>query len=198
VSIRNAFNRVSIPLLLFAVVSGSSFADPPRTADSVDIGRYMGRWYEIAALPNFFQRQCVRDTTADYRLRSDGTVAVTNRCRKEDGTVDEAQGIARAADPATNSKLEVNRGLALALALCALGAASGLYALAHNRLGILGIYPELPPDAELITSGPYRWVRHPMYTSLMLMMFGIALYNLHIINLLGVVLVASVVLGNQD
>ena len=68
----------------------------------------------------------------------------------------------------------VNRGPALALALCALGAASGLYALAHNRLGILGIYPELPPDAELITSGPYRWVRHPMYTSLMLMMFGIA------------------------
>jgi protein-S-isoprenylcysteine O-methyltransferase Ste14 len=89
----------------------------------------------------------------------------------------------------------VNRGPALALALCALGAASGLYALAHNRLGILGIYPELPPDAELITSGPYRWVRHPMYTSLMLMMFGIALYNLHIINLLGVLLVASAVLG---
>jgi len=89
----------------------------------------------------------------------------------------------------------VNRGPALALALCALGAASGLYALAHNRLGILGIYPELPPDAELITSGPYRWVRHPMYASLMLMMFSIALYNLHIINLLGVVLVASAVLG---
>jgi apolipoprotein D and lipocalin family protein len=108
VSIRNAINRVSLPLLLFAVVSGSSFADPPRTVDSVDLERYMGRWYEIAALPNFFQRQCVRDTTADYRLRSDGTVAVTNRCRKEDGTVDEAQGIARLVDPATNSKLEVS------------------------------------------------------------------------------------------
>jgi apolipoprotein D and lipocalin family protein len=76
--------------------------------ESVDLERYMGRWYAIAALPNFFQRQCVRDTTADCRLRSDGTVAVTNRCRKEDGTVDEAQGIARAADSATNSKLEVS------------------------------------------------------------------------------------------
>jgi apolipoprotein D and lipocalin family protein len=68
----------------------------------------MGRWYEIAALPNFFQRQCARDTTADYRLRSDGTVAVTNRCTKQDGTVDEARGVARTVDPATNSKLEVS------------------------------------------------------------------------------------------
>ena len=107
-SIRNAVKRVCIPVLLLGVATESTLADSLRTVDFVDLQRYMGRWYEIAALPNFFQRQCVRDTTADYRLRSDETVAVTNRCRKEDGTVDEAQGIARLVDPATNSKLEVS------------------------------------------------------------------------------------------
>jgi apolipoprotein D and lipocalin family protein len=90
------------------VLCGSAFADPPRTVDSVDLERYMGLWYEIAALPNFFQRNCVRDTTAEYKLRSDGGVAVTNRCTNDDGAVDEAQGVARTADPATNAKLEVS------------------------------------------------------------------------------------------
>jgi apolipoprotein D and lipocalin family protein len=41
-------------------------------------------------------------------LRHEGTVAVTNRCRTADGTVDEARGIARTTDCATNSKLEVS------------------------------------------------------------------------------------------
>ena len=66
------------------------------------------RWYEIAALPNFFQRNCVRDTTADYGLRGDGTVEVVNRCETEDGEVDEARGVARPAGPASNAKLEVS------------------------------------------------------------------------------------------
>ena len=68
----------------------------------------MGRWYEIAALPNFFQRHCVRDAIADYSLRGDGTVAVTNRCQAKNGEVDEARGVARPADPATNAELEVS------------------------------------------------------------------------------------------
>jgi protein-S-isoprenylcysteine O-methyltransferase Ste14 len=53
----------------------------------------------------------------------------------------------------------------------------------------------MPLDADLVTSGPYRWVRHPMYASLMLMMVGIALYNLHSVNLVGVILVAVAVSG---
>lgn len=94
------------PLLGLAALP--ALAEPPATVDAVDIERYMGRWYEIAALPNFFQRHCVRDTTADYRLRGDGLIDVVNRCEKGDGTLDEARGIARTADPETNAKLEVS------------------------------------------------------------------------------------------
>jgi protein-S-isoprenylcysteine O-methyltransferase Ste14 len=60
---------------------------------------------------------------------------------------------------------------------CALGAATGIWSLLHNLPGNFGIYPEIRSGGQLVTSGPYRWVRHPMYASLLLMMSGICLYN---------------------
>ncbi len=40
-----------------------------RVVPSVDLERYAGKWYEIARLPNRFQRACASDTTATYTLR---------------------------------------------------------------------------------------------------------------------------------
>lgn len=97
-----------ILLTLLGAVRGALAADPPHTVDFVDLERYMGRWYEIAALPNFFQRHCVRGTTADYSLGGDGLVSVTNRCETESGEIDEARGVARSNAPDTNAKLEVS------------------------------------------------------------------------------------------
>ena len=81
------------------------------------------------------------------------------------------------------------------LAFSALGVIVGLYTLAHNKLGNFGIYPEPIPDACLITTGPYRWVRHPMYTSLLLFMLGIALYRHAWPNYLGLALLSLAILG---
>lgn len=52
----------------------------------------------------------------------------------------------------------------LGAALMALGIATGLWALKH--LG-RNVTPTAVPraDAELVTTGPYRWVRHPLYSS---------------------------------
>ncbi len=75
------------------------------------------------------------------------------------------------------------------LALCAIGIALGITTLLFNKIGNFSIYPEPKPDAVLITNGPYRFVRHPMYTSLIIMMVGIAMYNGHEINIVGVILV---------
>jgi len=55
----------------------------------------MGRWYQVAYYPNFFQRQCVADTTATYRELGDGTVEVLNRCRTASGAFDQVTGRAR-------------------------------------------------------------------------------------------------------
>jgi apolipoprotein D and lipocalin family protein len=83
-------------------------AEPPRPVERVDLERYMGLWYEIAVIPNFFQRSCARDTTADYALREDGLVSVTNRCVQAAGKADQAQGVARVVDPLSKARLEVS------------------------------------------------------------------------------------------
>ncbi|PYE75932.1 apolipoprotein D and lipocalin family protein [Xylophilus ampelinus] len=62
---------------------------------SVDLLRYAGTWYEIARIPNFFQRKCVSDVSANYAPQTDGTVTVTNRCRRADGEVEAVVGQAR-------------------------------------------------------------------------------------------------------
>lgn len=89
---------MAILLLLWTLLPGGSAAAPePRMTPvaAVDLDRYAGRWYEIARYPNRFQRDCVGHTSADYALRPDGRVTVTNRCRLQDGRVKEAVGVAR-------------------------------------------------------------------------------------------------------
>jgi apolipoprotein D and lipocalin family protein len=79
-----------------------------KTVNFVDLKKYVGLWYEIAKIPNSFQKSCARNTTATYVLRDDGRIDVINRCTGSDGTVNEATGIARRVDTVTNSKLEVS------------------------------------------------------------------------------------------
>ena len=82
---------------------------PLQTVPRVDIARYTGTWYEIAAFPQRFQKGCTA-TTATYSLRDDGLIKVVNRCRKGslDGELSSATGKARVKDTKTNAKLEVS------------------------------------------------------------------------------------------
>lgn len=43
-----------------------------------------------------------------------------------------------------------------------------VWTLAHNRPGNFNIRPVPKAHGHLITTGPYRWIRHPMYTSVLL------------------------------
>lgn len=78
---------------------------PVQTVAAVDLERYQGTWYEIAAIPQRFQAGCVA-SSADYRLRPDGRVKVINICREADGTTKRVNGVAWAVDE-TNAKLKV-------------------------------------------------------------------------------------------
>jgi protein-S-isoprenylcysteine O-methyltransferase Ste14 len=53
---------------------------------------------------------------------------------------------------------------------CLAGAAVALavWTLGHNRLGNFNIHPAPKISGVLITSGPYRWIRHPMYTTVLM------------------------------
>lgn len=45
------------------------------------------------------------------------------------------------------------------------GVSLGLWALSANRPGNFNIRPTPRIDGRLVNDGPYRWIRHPMYTS---------------------------------
>lgn len=105
-----------LPLLLVAAACSSqpdyrAETSPPDTVASVDLERYQGLWYEIARYPNSFEDTAdyvCTAVTAEYALRPDGKVAVTNSCRKNtpDGELDVAEGVARVVG-ANGAKLKV-------------------------------------------------------------------------------------------
>lgn len=79
----------------------------PEPHKRVDLKQYLGRWYEIARYEQGFQKGC-EGVTADYSLRTDGSIDVLNRCRKPDGRFSEAHGRAKVTDEATQAKLKVS------------------------------------------------------------------------------------------
>ncbi|MCC6487333.1 MAG: lipocalin family protein [Candidatus Hydrogenedentes bacterium] len=81
---------------------------PPQTVSFVDLERYTGLWYQIAAYPQFFSRGLVA-ITAQYSLNEDGTVAVFNRGLEGDFDGEEStiEGTARIVDEDSNAKLAV-------------------------------------------------------------------------------------------
>jgi protein-S-isoprenylcysteine O-methyltransferase Ste14 len=54
------------------------------------------------------------------------------------------------------------------LLLAATAVALFLWILMHNRLGNFNIQPMPKAQGVLVTSGPYRWIRHPMYSAVLL------------------------------
>ena len=107
---------LSLLIVMFSFLAGFALVTPSRAADkplqtvgAVDLERYLGRWYEIARYPAWFQRNCTA-VTADYSLREDGLVKVVNRCRKGslDGKLKQAKGRAKVVDKETNAKLKVS------------------------------------------------------------------------------------------
>ena len=90
-----------------AQTTAAAELQPVKTIPSIDVARYLGTWYEIAKFPNWFQRKCLSGTNANYQLKEDGNVKVTNRCKVEGGEMAQAIGTARQMGGATSPKLEV-------------------------------------------------------------------------------------------
>ena len=81
---------------------------PLTAVDTLDVQRYLGTWHEIARYPNWFQRKCVGQVTADYALDSDGSLKVLNRCRLADDEFDEAKGTALQQGGPASARLKVS------------------------------------------------------------------------------------------
>lgn len=109
--------RIHLTALLVVAAAhvglGAQQSGPLNVVPDVDYQRYAGTWYEIARLPNKFQRDCAGDVTATYAPRPDGRIAVTNRCREADGSLKEAEGVARRVKGQPTSILQVRFAPAL-------------------------------------------------------------------------------------
>ena len=65
-------------LIAIMMFSSANSQKSPSVVSSVDMNRYKGLWYEIARLPNFFERK-LKCTSATYTLRDDGRITVLNK-----------------------------------------------------------------------------------------------------------------------
>ena len=99
---------IAMGFFIFSCAGTVKSNSPLTVVDSVDLQRYLGKWYEIASYPAWFQKGCT-GSTAEYSLLADGKIQVINSCRKGslDGKLKESKGKAEVADTATNAKLKV-------------------------------------------------------------------------------------------
>lgn len=59
----------------------------------------------------------------------------------------------------------------------------GLWAILAMKLHTLSVLPSVKQGGQLCTSGPYRILRHPMYTSVLLLLFALLLNKYDIFRL---------------
>ncbi len=97
-------------LILFSIMIFSSAYSQktPSVVPAVDLNRYKGKWYEIARLPNYFERK-LKCTSADYALREDGRITVVNAGNyiTDPGKSTSAKGVAWVPDKNSPAKLKV-------------------------------------------------------------------------------------------
>lgn len=109
---RTAF-EFSVKLIAAVVITSSisgcnALQAPLDVVEKVDLGRFTGRWYEIARYPHSFEKGCA-GVTADYALKQNGRISVVNTCREGslDGEVRTIEGTARVVDKDSSAKLAV-------------------------------------------------------------------------------------------
>ncbi len=99
-------NRVLL-FFTFCLSSAICLAKAPPTVGYVDLNRYIGKWYEVASIPQSFQKQCVKDVIAEYSFAEKQRIKVLNTCTQSDGSRDTVGGRAKVVDKETNAKLRV-------------------------------------------------------------------------------------------
>ena len=100
--------KLFLVAVLFACMwAAQTHARDVNAVESFDLSKYLGTWHEIASIPQFFQRKCVRDTKASYSVASDSLIRIDNVCTRDSGGRERATGRARVGDPDVAAKLEV-------------------------------------------------------------------------------------------
>jgi len=94
----------SILFILIMMCSCKNNAQELKTAQAVDVDKYIGKWYEIARMPNSFENQC-ECVTAEYS-KCGGYIKVVNACTKN-GKPKRIEGKAFVVKNSNNAKFKV-------------------------------------------------------------------------------------------
>jgi len=131
---------------------------------SLAVAPYMGAWYQVAWIPNFFQKQCVSDTVATYRDLGNGSVEVYNRCKLADGKTDSVLGIAR--PPAGVARIEAGMLMPARLEVSFLPAWLRWTGLGWGAYWVVDLAPDGRYAIVSEASREYLWVlaRQPVLT----------------------------------
>jgi apolipoprotein D and lipocalin family protein len=73
--------RGAAAVLAALVVQGCASPEPLPVVDNVDVERFMGRWYVLANIPTFIERDA-HNAVETYRRDADGTIATTFTFRR--------------------------------------------------------------------------------------------------------------------
>ena len=99
---------ICISLLIVSILAFTQAKQPLRVVPNLDSAQYAGEWYELARIPNRYQKRCAGEVIARYTPRPDGTITVFNRCNLQDGKQIQVEGVARFAGKGQpNSVLKV-------------------------------------------------------------------------------------------
>ena len=98
-----------ILILSVALISGcipTNLTPITTTSTAIDLGRYAGKWYEIASLPQIFSlgAKCI---TAEYTANPDGSIKVVNKQITANGQASQIEGRATVEPNSNNTKLRV-------------------------------------------------------------------------------------------
>ncbi|NMO01850.1 lipocalin family protein [Gordonia sp. TBRC 11910] len=110
-TIRTVLATVAAAVALTTAVGGPAQAAPGGAltpVPSLDTARYLGTWWQQAAIPGFYSIRCARDTHATYSLISATTIKVDNRCISPTGMPDGVVGRADLADKKTGAQFVVS------------------------------------------------------------------------------------------
>ncbi len=93
---------------ILILISVNTMCQKIKTVPFVDLEKYSGLWYEIASIPQRFQKGCT-GTTAEYSLTDKGYVIVENECHKDSltGKLSHIKGKAFVVKNSGNAKLLV-------------------------------------------------------------------------------------------
>lgn len=94
---------LTLSLLLTFTAQASNSLPTPKF---VDINQYVGKWYSITSLPQFFTKKCVAQT-AEYEIKDATSITVLNTCIKKNGSTKTIDGQAQVVNKKTNAELVV-------------------------------------------------------------------------------------------